>query len=136
MNRCLSLVLVLLLICFAAVADGLEPGVRAYRDGNYAAAFTYWKPMAEAGNADAQVYLGWLYSRGLGVEKDYAASADWYRRAAEQGDPNAQYELGLLYELGQGIAADYSEAEHWYGLAVDQGFCPGELSASGRLDQD
>ena len=136
MNRRLLSSLILLLVSANAAADELERGIRAYRSGDYAAALRYWTPLAVGGNADAQVYLGWLYSRGLGVERDFVVSAQWYRQAAEQGDPNAQYELGLSYELGRGVAADFSEAEHWYGLAVDQGFCPGELSASGQLDHE
>jgi TPR repeat protein len=132
----LLLALVALLFAVDAIAGDLERGIRAYRNGDYALALEHWEPLARAGRVDAQVYLGWLYGRGLGVEMNFATSARWYRLAAEQGDPNAQYELGLLYELGQGVTADYWEAEHWYGLAIDQGFCPGELSASGRLDQE
>lgn len=116
-------------------AGDLDQGVRAYRGEDYATAFRYWQPLAESGDARAQIYLGWLYSRGLGVTRDMSMSAHWYRLAAEQGDPNAQYELGLLYELGQGVEADYAEAEAWYGRAVDQGFCPGELNASGWLER-
>ena len=136
MNGRLPLAVVALLLAVDAIAGDLERGIRAYRNGDYALALEYWEPLARAGNVDAQIYLGWLYGRGLGVEKNFATSARWYRLAAEQGNPNAQYELGLLYELGQGVTGDYSEAERWYGLAIDQGFCPGELSASGRLDQE
>lgn len=136
MNCRLPLVFVALLFVIDAIAGDLERGIRAYRNGDYAVALEHWEPLARAGSVDAQIYLGWLYSRGLGVEKNFATSARWYRLAAEQGDANAQYELGLLYELGQGVTADYAEAEHWYGRAIDQGFCPGELSASGRLDYE
>ena len=131
------LFLVLLAACSVAIhANDLDTGMRAYHDGRLEAAAGYWRALAESGNSDAQVLMGYLYKTGRGVEADRQQSARWYRMAAEQGDPNAQYELGLLYELGSGVAADYDEAEYWYGRAIEQGYCPGELRASGLLVDD
>ena len=63
---------------------------------------------AEAGDAEAQVTLGWMYYAGEDyagkeVPKDFVESAKWYRRAAEQGNAEAQSALGELYFRGIGV---------------------------------
>jgi TPR repeat protein len=42
---------------------------------------------ANQGHADAQYYLGWLYSRGRGVKRDDALAAAWLKKAASQSHP-------------------------------------------------
>ena len=54
---CIALVVsgVLALALFGAVAAGpLEDGEVAYRSGDYAAAMSYWRALADQGNARAQ----------------------------------------------------------------------------------
>ena len=51
---------------------------------------------AEQGDADAQNYLGWMYSHGYGVPKNKAEAVKWYRKAAEQGDSDAKRALEEL----------------------------------------
>ena len=41
---------------------------------------------AEAGDADAQAYLGAMYVAGRGVAQDHVEAVRWYRLAADQGD--------------------------------------------------
>ena len=43
-------------------------------------------PLAEKGNAEAQVYLGVTYELGKGVPQDYQLAVKWYRRSAQQGN--------------------------------------------------
>ena len=52
---------------------------------------------AEAGEVDAQISLGFLYSLGIVIHKDDAKAKKWFRRAADQGSAEAQYCLALLY---------------------------------------
>src|SRR5262249_33205656 len=101
--RLLKLLLVLLVWAAAvpAVAGPFEDGTDAYRKGDYATALRLWRPLADAGNSDAQFRLGFLYHQGQGVPQDHAAAAAWYRKAAEQGNKWAQYLLGVLYGIGQ-----------------------------------
>ena len=75
----------LLAIGLAEQRDLVGAGVAAYERGDYAAALTAWRPLAEAGNADAEYFLGVLHQHGLGVARDDLAASRWYRRAAEQG---------------------------------------------------
>ena len=98
-------------------AEGLE----AYDAGDFETAVAAWRPMAEAGNLDAQVSLAEFYLNGLGVAADPAVAAAWYRRAAEAGDPVAQLNLGDFYARGLGVARDPVEAFVWFDLAARQG---------------
>lgn len=90
---------------------------------NLGSALKVWLPQAQAGDAEAQYYLGQMFERGLGVPPDYEAAAEWYRKAAEQGDTAAQISLGSLYESGLGVPRDGEEAIRWYrraaGMAED-----------------
>jgi hypothetical protein len=86
------------------------------------------RPKAEAGEAEAQMKLGVVYAKGLGVAQDYKQAAQWYRKAAEQGHPAAQTALGELYEAGQGVARDAAEAANWYRRAAEQGDAGGQYN--------
>jgi uncharacterized protein len=73
-----------------------------------------------AGNADAQFFLGSMSSVGEGVPKDAAQAVSWFRRSAEQGNSDAQEFLGLMYENGDGLLKDYVQAANWYRKAAEQ----------------
>jgi len=104
----------------AARADFAE-GLRAFDAGDYAVALQEWRPLAEAGEAEAQVALAGLYMGGLGVPADAARAARWYERAARQGHAMAQLNLGDLYARGLGVGRDLTQAYLWLGLAAKQG---------------
>ncbi|MBI4005827.1 MAG: sel1 repeat family protein [Gammaproteobacteria bacterium] len=55
----------------------------AYEKGDYEAAITQYKALAEAGDPEASLILGVMYERGQGTEPDVASAHAWYRRAAE-----------------------------------------------------
>lgn len=115
-----SLILLLLALPLAAAAD-FEAGVAAARAGDYATAMREWRPLAEAGNAEAQFNMGLLYENGLGVPQDGATAALWYRRAAELNDRMAQAYLGEMYAKGLGVPRDDREALRWYERAAERG---------------
>ena len=73
---------------------------------------------AEQGDAQAQSYLGFVYSNGYGVAKDLVEAVKWYRKAAEQGDAIAQNYLGFVYSNGEGVAKDRVEGYAWINLAA------------------
>ncbi|MDB5440511.1 MAG: hypothetical protein JWM33_2938 [Caulobacteraceae bacterium] len=64
------------------------------------------RPLAAAGDAWAQYYLGLFYSRGEGIAADQTIAAQWYQKAADQGLAEAKTDLGLLYLQGHGVAID------------------------------
>ena len=94
-----------------------EDGVAAIERGQYATALKEFLPLAKAGHAPAQYYLGLMYEQGDGVEQDHVESARWYTRAAEQGDGLSQMSLSFLYLEGEGVALDLVEALKWLYLA-------------------
>ena len=78
-----------------ALAD-VKDGVDAWQAGNYQAAVAEWRPLAIAGDADAQFNLGQAYKLGRGVPTDLNQAEAWYRRAAKQGHLQAEDNLGLV----------------------------------------
>ena len=84
------------MLAMALAHAGLDEGNAAYERGDYAVALKEFQPLAERGDARAQLGRGVLYANGDGVPKDAAESAQWYRRAAEQGYAGAQYNLGVM----------------------------------------
>jgi uncharacterized protein len=118
---------------FAGPAAGspLEDGLLAYKRGDYATALESWRPLAEEGNARAQLYLGILNRDGKGLVKDEAQAVGWFRKAAEQENPDAQSELGHMYETARGIAWDDSQAVQWYRKSAQQGNPIGQFRLGG-----
>jgi Sel1 repeat len=113
---------VLALALFGGAAAGpAEEGSTAYERGDYAAAMSYWRPLANQGDEAAQFAIGNMYELGRGVPQDYAQALAWYRKAADQGNAAAQWQLGYMYYRGQGVPQDYAQAVAWYRKTADQG---------------
>jgi TPR repeat protein len=79
------------------------------------------RPLAERGNAKAQIILGRMYFDGQGVPQDYSVAMSWWRKAAEQGNAEGQARLGILYRWGRGVPQDYVIAHMWFNLAARSG---------------
>ena len=105
----------------AGMEADLEAGIEAYKRGDYVAARAAWAPLASAGDAEAQYYLGHLHAKGEGVARDPGQALRWFRAAAEQGEPYGQFALGYVYEHGLGAAPDLAAAVRWYRAAAAQG---------------
>ncbi len=101
----------------ADFADGLA----AFDAGDYQGALEAWRPLAEAGDAEAQIALAGLYRDGLGAPADLAAAARWYHRAAGQGEAVAQLNLGDFYSRGAGVPRDLVQAHLGLALAAALG---------------
>jgi hypothetical protein len=91
-------------------------------------------PMAERGNAHAQVALASLYrhdinSKTSSAQPNYSAAAYWYQEAAKVNLPEAQYELGTLYRDGLGVQKDEVTGNQFF-LKAAQG---GDASAMAAL---
>ena len=91
---------------------------------NYQTALKIWQGQAEAGDADAQNYVGEIYLKGLGTQPDYALAAQWFEKAAAQGSRRARINLGYMYEQGLGVGQDTAKALNLYrdasGIAGDK----------------
>lgn len=98
-----------------------DAGIAAYGKNDYPTAFKELFPDARAGDAKAQYYLGLLYARGRGIEKDPVIAATWFRKSAEQGNAEAQFDLGHLYRRGNGVPQDDTIAADWWRKAAENG---------------
>lgn len=102
-------------------AQQFTRGQQAYQINDYERARKAFQPLAEAGNSKAQIYMGSMYDRGLGVERDIEQAFYWFEKSAEQGGVKLQYDLALRYLYGKGIARNYDKAHYWMQKAADAG---------------
>jgi len=99
----------------------LERARQAYQAKDYELARQTFKPLAEAGHSNAQIYMGAVYDRGLGVERDIKQAIYWFEQSAEQGNVKLQYDLGVRYLNGKDVECDYGKAIYWWQKAAAAG---------------
>ncbi|MET0269747.1 MAG: tetratricopeptide repeat protein, partial [Sphingomonas sp.] len=100
-----------------AVETAIRDGAEAWEAGNFARALALWRPLAAAGNADAQYNLAQAYRLGRGVATDPAQARGWYLKAAEQGHAEAQANYGLM----RFHAGERKDALPWLNKAAERG---------------
>jgi TPR repeat protein len=99
---------------------GFAEGATAYNSKNYAVALREVRPLAQAGNPDAQHLLGLMYYMGRGVPQDYKTALQWHLKAAQQGKADAQYVVGAMYYTGNAVLQDHKQAVTWFRKAAEQ----------------
>jgi TPR repeat protein len=103
----------------------------AYRQAKSDSAL-YWLPRAvEAGSADAQVDIGYMYDAGILVDRDTARAVQQYAAAARAGSARGMFALGAVYQAGMGVKRDPQQAHRWYRKAV----CAGSAEAMNALGE-
>lgn len=119
---------------------------RSFEAGRYVEAMHLLRPLAKAGNADAQYTLGYLYFYGYGTNRNPDEARLWIRRAAAQGNRRAITALRTLLSTNAHVeggaapsdtmsaaaaayrAGDYRRARaEWLRLA-DSGDCRAQLA--------
>ena len=80
---------------------------------------------AQSGDANAQFYLGALYSAGAGVQRSDEEAFRWFSRATDQGHIHAMLILAGLSAIGRGAPQDNVKAYQWayivaYASKVDE----------------
>ena len=119
----------------AVLAGPLEDANEALIQKDYAKAVQLYRPLAAAGNPEAQVNLGYMFDEGLGVSRDYGEAVRWYRFAADQGEPQGLNNLANMYRDGVGVQQDYVQAHLWFNLAAGR-FATEEKRAAAAKDRD
>ena len=94
----------------------LQEARKVYKSGDYAAAFAQYKPLAEAGDSDAQFYMGYMYNEGLGVTKNNFDAVKWYCRSAVAGDKDSISNIDYMRINGYGVSRDKRKAFLWYSI--------------------
>jgi len=131
------LFLALLLIPAFAFAGPLQDGTAAFQHSDWPTAMGLLLPLAEKGNGEAQVYVGYMYEFGHGVDKDPAAALKWFQKSADRRNAEAQFNVGYIYKRGLGVPQDDAKALKWFRRAADQGngtaqFMLGGIYANGE----
>lgn len=124
-HRAAVVFVVSLLACGKILAGDLEEGIAAMRGKDYPAAVRLLEPLAQKGNAQAQVRMGLLYYHGHGVRESDSEAKKWFELAARQGNADAQFHLGNMYayglvDLSKDVDVD-QQAAQWYFQAARQG---------------
>jgi hypothetical protein len=95
----------------------VKAGVDAWSRGDFLKAVAEWRPLAIAGDADAQFNLAQAYKLGRGVPLDPGLAESWFRKAAAQGHLQAEDNYGLaLFQSGK-----KTEALPWLEKSVARG---------------
>lgn len=131
--------LFVLLICVTLISWGCADRMtakEAFDSGDYHTAYKLFKPGAEAGDSEAQNYLGVLYYLGLGVNRDLRKALQWYEKAALQGHPEAQFNYGLMFHNAYGTEHDITNAFKWYYASYRQGNANAELYMNSLADDN
>ena len=74
---------------------------------------TRYEQSAQAGDDDAQFYLGALHSAGVGRPRSDQEAFRWFSRATDQGHSHAMLIVAGLYASGRGITKDNVKAYSW-----------------------
>ena len=116
------LVIAVLMVSFIVGGDvvfagPLEDGQAAFDRGDHETALRVWRPLAEQGNAEAQLHLGVIYM----WNSDWREAVKWWRLAAKQGLVKAQSNLGFSYAKGKGIPQDFLRGHMWSNIAAAGG---------------
>ena len=85
-----------------------------------AEAARWYRKAAEQGHSWAQVSIGFLHAKGLGVRTDDEEARQWYQKSAEQGNSAGQRLFGVMLAYGRGGPEDLIEAYKWYSLSLKQ----------------
>jgi TPR repeat protein len=89
----LTLVLVLAVLISAGprAADGAE-----HQIGDYVTALRVIRPLAEEGDAYAQLAMGVMYFNGWLVPQDYVQARKWFNLAASRTPPGADHNEAVM----------------------------------------
>ena len=98
-------------------AQSVKAGIEAWQKADYATAVAIWRPLAQAGDADAQFNLGQAYRLGRGVPLNLSMAQSWFEKAAGTGHLDAATTLGLLLFQNGNQAAGLK----WLKQAAEQG---------------
>jgi hypothetical protein len=80
-----------------------------------------YEQAAQAGDDDAQFYLGALHSAGVGRPRSDQEAFRWFARATDQGHSHAMLIVAGLYASGRGTPKDNVKAYSWAYIVASAG---------------
>lgn len=96
-----------------------DHGIASYKQGSWVDSQPFLREAAEAGDREAQYYLG----EALRLSKRYmtAEAQKWYQAAAEQGDIHAMLRLASKRDLCGTLGACSQDQDYWWQRARREG---------------
>jgi TPR repeat protein len=99
----------------------LDVAIKALNSGYDRTALMLLQPLAEKGDARAELLLANIYEYGSGTSKDANKAVALYTKAAEQKLVPAEARLGDIYLHGTMVLQDLSKARDWSERAAKAG---------------
>lgn len=105
----------------ANLRDVSSRGKQLYYSNKFDEALAPLTEAAQAGNAEAQFCLGYMYLFGKGVAPNEAKAFELFQKSADQGNADAQCNLGFIYYLGKVVPQSKNRAFEMFKKAAEQG---------------
>ncbi len=97
MKRSILVGLICLMSVTAHAGPGdLERGIKAWEQRDFATAVTVLTPLANGGNAEAQLLLGEMAGYGEGLPEDLTVAERWLKQAKAGGNKDADESLATI----------------------------------------
>ena len=90
---------------------GFDDGLAAFERGDYETALQEWRPLAEQGDAEAQLSLGFAYATGQGASQDYVQAHKWFALAASRSSVSGKVLRDIAVEHRDRAAAMMTPAQ-------------------------
>jgi TPR repeat protein len=109
-------------------ADFLD-ACESVKKHNFADAHAKLNVLADKNHAKSMTLVGFLYERGLGVEKNVDKAAQYYEKAAAKGLPEAESRMGhLLLNSENKLQKQTKSATYWIQKAANHGVSEAEAT--------
>lgn len=96
---------------------------RLFAQQKFYEAFYVYKKLADDGDAQCKVFLGWMYSQGLGVERSKTKASECYRAAGMIGSAEGAF----FYGKAELLAGNHNDGLEWLQRAAKQEYGPALL---------
>lgn len=96
-----------------------ETALRNYVSGKFSKAFDMFYQLAK-GDVESMRYIGFMYWKGIGVEKNTNSAITWLESAANLNDKKAQFYLAKIYSS----RGRYHDSFKWYEKSALNEFPP------------
>jgi TPR repeat protein len=114
-----------------AISQNYAPAMtalgRRYTEGgcgfklDYPLGLQWLKKASEAGDAEANYWIGRSYEQGYGIHADQSEATRWFLRGAELGDPLSENSAAIRLAEGNGAKKETEKAVGWFRKSAEQG---------------
>jgi len=114
-----------------AIAQNYLPAMtalgRRYMEGgcgfkvDYHLGLQWLTKASEAGDAEANYWIGASYEQGRGIALDQREATKWFSKGAQMGDASSQNSLAVNLAEGNGTRKDTGQAIEWFRKSAEQG---------------